>query len=105
PHLERDGVVAGRVVEDQAPDGAVLLGKHLRGDRLVEHGFSSPVKSLSALRGEKEGPIAQRWEGEVGVGGRSGIPHLTPILSAPGAEREDRYSTLLVRKSAISDLL
>jgi cytochrome c oxidase assembly protein subunit 15 len=35
------------------------------------------------FRGEGEGPIAQRWEGEVGVGGRSGIPHLTPALSAP----------------------
>src|SRR5260370_33007407 len=33
--------------------------------------------------GEREGPIAQRWEGEVGVGKRSGIPHLTPTLSAP----------------------
>ncbi len=34
--------------------------------------------------GEREGPIAQRWEGEVGLGNRSGIPHLTPTLSAPG---------------------
>src|SRR5713101_2976388 len=34
--------------------------------------------------GEREGPIAQRWEGEVGIGNRSGIPHLTPALSAPG---------------------
>jgi hypothetical protein len=40
--------------------------------------------SLSALQGEREGPSAQRWEGEVGViGKRSGIPHLTPTLSAP----------------------
>ncbi len=36
---------------------------------------------LSALQGEREGPIAERWEGEVGVGGRSGIPHLTATLS------------------------
>ena len=36
------------------------------------------------FRGEREGPVAQRWEGEVGVGKRSGIPHLTPALSAPG---------------------
>ena len=49
------------------------------------------------LRGEREGPIAQRWEGEVGInwtagvspacrpeaGAPSGIPHLTPALSAP----------------------
>src|SRR5437773_1767935 len=45
------------------------------------------------FRGEREGPIAQQWEGEVGVGRRSGIPHLTPSLSAPqwtmaGGERE-----------------
>ncbi len=36
------------------------------------------------LRGEREGPSAQRREGEVGLGQRSGIPHLTPTLSAPG---------------------
>ncbi len=36
------------------------------------------------FRGEREGPSAQRWEGEVGIGGRYGIPDLTPILSAPG---------------------
>jgi len=35
------------------------------------------------FRGEREGPIAKQWEGEVGVGNRSGIPHLTPTLSAP----------------------
>ncbi len=33
------------------------------------------------FRGEREGPIAQRWEGEVGTNERSGIPHLTPALS------------------------
>jgi len=36
------------------------------------------------FRGEREGPVAQRREGEVGIGKRSGIPHLTPALSAPG---------------------
>ncbi len=35
------------------------------------------------FRGEREGPSAERWEGEVGTGDRSGIPHLTPALSAP----------------------
>src|SRR5207237_4496471 len=29
------------------------------------------------FRGEREGPIAQRWEGEVGFSERSGIPHLS----------------------------
>jgi cell wall-associated NlpC family hydrolase len=40
-------------------------------------------KRLSALQGEREGPVAERWEGEVGAGNRSGIPHLTQTLSAP----------------------
>src|SRR5205085_11539246 len=35
------------------------------------------------FRAEREGPSAERWEGEVGIGKRSGIPHLTPTLSAP----------------------
>ena len=34
-------------------------------------------------RGKRKGPIAQRWEGEVGAGRRSGIPRLTPALSTP----------------------
>ena len=36
------------------------------------------------FRGEREGPSTERWEGEVGPNWRSGIPHLTPTLSAPG---------------------
>jgi adenosylcobinamide kinase/adenosylcobinamide-phosphate guanylyltransferase len=36
------------------------------------------------FRGERAGPGAKRWEGEVGVGERSGIPRLTPTLSTPG---------------------
>ena len=44
----------------------------------------APAKSPSPpFRGEREGPSAQCWEGEVGIGWRSGIPHLTPALSAP----------------------
>src|SRR6266851_8531771 len=39
------------------------------------------------FRGEREGPVAQRWEGEVGLDERSGIPHLTPALSAPEGRR------------------
>ncbi len=36
------------------------------------------------FRGEREGPTPEAWEGEVGRHGkRSGIPHLTPALSAP----------------------
>src|SRR5438105_3716963 len=36
------------------------------------------------FRGEREGPAPTAREGEVGVGNRSGIRHLTPTLSAPG---------------------
>ncbi len=36
------------------------------------------------FRGEREGPAPKAWEGELDLGGRSGIPHLTPALSAPG---------------------
>src|SRR6185312_2807195 len=35
------------------------------------------------FRGEREGPDAKRREGEVGIGKRPGIPHLTPTLSVP----------------------
>src|SRR5438874_12852076 len=35
------------------------------------------------FRAEREGPAPKAWEGEVGVSRRSGIPHLTPTLSAP----------------------
>src|SRR5216684_4876347 len=43
------------------------------------------------FREEREGPSAQRWEGEVGIGRHSGILHLTPTLSAPrGGEGEAR---------------
>ena len=41
------------------------------------------------FRGEREGPAPQAREGEVGIGRRSGIPHLTRALSAPeGGEGE-----------------
>jgi release factor glutamine methyltransferase len=35
------------------------------------------------FRAEREGPTAEPWEGEVGIGECSGVPHLTPTLSAP----------------------
>ena len=38
PHLERHGIVAGRIVENQAADRPVLLRDHLGGrQRLIEH--------------------------------------------------------------------
>jgi LPS-assembly lipoprotein len=36
------------------------------------------------FRAEREGPVAEQREGEVGCAARFGIPHLTPTLSAPG---------------------
>src|SRR5205823_2261845 len=46
----------------------------------------SSAKSPSPpFRAEREGPNRDSdWEGEVGLGERAGIPHLTPTLSAPG---------------------
>jgi adenosylcobinamide kinase / adenosylcobinamide-phosphate guanylyltransferase len=44
---------------------------------------SAPKTPSPPFRGEREGPGAARREGEVGIGERSGIPHLTPALSAP----------------------
>jgi hypothetical protein len=44
------------------------------------------------FRGEREGPAPHAWEGEVGDRNRSESPHLTPALSAPGAEREMLFS-------------
>src|SRR6266446_6245966 len=35
------------------------------------------------FRAEREGPAPKAWEGEVGICRRSGIPRLTPTLSAP----------------------
>ena len=40
------------------------------------------------FRGEREGPAPKAWEGEVGVGERSGIRPLTPTLSPDGGEGE-----------------
>jgi protein-disulfide isomerase len=45
---------------------------------------SSAIFPSPPFRAEREGPSAQRWEGEVGIGECSGIPHLTPALAAPG---------------------
>src|SRR5580704_15157058 len=48
---------------------------------------------LSARWGEREGPIAERWEGEVGVLERLWNPPPHPGLLRPGAEKE--FSTYL----------
>src|SRR5439155_20798634 len=43
--------------------------------------------------GEREGPAPEAWEGEVGLGERPGIPHLTPPAPPPRAEREVELTT------------
>jgi hypothetical protein len=45
-----------------------------------------PICPSPPFRGEREGPGAKRWEGEVGLGKCSGIPRLTPTLSTPRGE-------------------
>jgi hypothetical protein len=42
-----------------------------------------PKSPSPPFRGEREGPVAQRWEGEVGLGAGLWNLHLTPTLSAP----------------------
>jgi hypothetical protein len=52
--------------------------------RSAKRGSGTEKDPSPPFRAEGEGPSAKRWEGEVGIGRRSGIPHLTPTLSAPG---------------------
>src|SRR5216684_4644536 len=49
-------------------------------------------------------PIAEQWEGEVGLGQRSGIPHLTPTLSAPGGGEGVLYS-IGYEKARLADVV
>src|SRR5207245_600984 len=47
-------------------------------------GRTGALIALSALQGgEERNPLRSNGEGEVGLGKRSEIPHLTPALSAP----------------------
>ena len=56
--------------------------------RSTEHLCRPIYKSPSPpFRAEREGPAKR--EGEVGLGNRSGFPHLTPALSAPGGGEGD----------------
>jgi aminoglycoside phosphotransferase (APT) family kinase protein len=50
----------------------------------LEEFYDPPNAALSALQGGEGGdPSRSDGEGEVGSGKRSGVPHLTPALSAP----------------------
>src|SRR5579862_626832 len=51
---------------------------------------AGPENPSPPFRGEREGPGAERGEGEVGVGERSGIRPLTPALSPAGGEGDPR---------------
>ncbi len=73
--------------------------------------LTQSLRALSALQGGEGGdPSRSDGEGEVGVGRRSGIPHLTPALSAPrGGEGATVFPALpepvpLARFSAAEDL-
>ena len=71
-------VLANRLTED--PGTKVLLIE--AGE--VEARLSSRKLPSPPFRAEREGPTPKAWEGEVGIlAGLSGIPHLTPTLSAP----------------------
>jgi hypothetical protein len=52
--------------------------------------------------GGEEGPIAERWEGEVGctVVSSGSYPHLTPTLSAPGGGEGAVAATFVSRTDA-----
>jgi len=45
------------------------------------------IRPSPPFRGEREGPVAERREGEVGSIRRLSIPHLTPALSPPKGRR------------------
>ena len=76
PHFERDRVVPRRIVENQTTDARLLLGDHLAGHRLVEHGFLSLISSL---------PLSLRAQ-------RS---NLVEIAASPSAPRNDTRITRL----------
>jgi len=96
--IELDG---GHHAEQQATDAGRTANLRRRGYRVVRFWNNDVIDKLAGVlesirqiivdnpsppfRAEREGPIAERWEGEVGIGQRSGIPHLTPTLSAPGS--------------------
>src|SRR4029079_13599847 len=82
PHFERDGVVARRIVEDQAADRTVLLGEHFRGERLVEH-WMAPVR----LVGWAEQREAHQCGGKCWASLRSAHPTIACVLQTTSRAR------------------
>ncbi len=74
-------------------DSSVALANLLGETRVPS--ASQPRASLAALEGEREGPAKR--EGEVGLGNRTGFPHLTPALSALGGGEGDYRSRSVIR--------
>src|SRR4051794_41121603 len=71
-------------------------------ERICEELRQRPADPSPPFRGEREGPSAERWEGEVGLGKSSGIPQLTPTLSAPrGGEGVINSSPLALQQHAV----
>src|SRR5205814_5548212 len=84
--------------DDIAEPAGLDPGKQLGRGMEDAHRLSARVSnSLSALQGGEGGdPPRSGGEGEVGVGRRSGIPHLTLTLSAPrGGEGGNRQRRAL----------
>jgi phosphoribosyl-dephospho-CoA transferase len=77
--------------------------------RPAKRGSGTEKDPSPPFRAEREGPSAKRWEGEVGIGRRSGIPHLTPTLSAPrggeGGMRWRRHELLHVAPDVWASVL
>src|SRR5713101_600 len=71
-------------------------------DRHLGHQSAPRATSPSPpFRGEREGPGAKRWEGEVGIGKRSGIRPLTPTLSPGGGEGVEKATAGLAQCLAL----
>src|SRR5437762_1188982 len=85
-------------LESTQQGGAFFVAWEAAWDDVCLQVVASENDPSPPFRGEREGPIAERWEGEVGgIGERSGIPHLTPALSAPEGGEGVKSSVLALQ--------
>ena len=85
-------------LESTQQGGAFFVAWEAAWDDVFLQVVASENDPSPPFRGEREGPIAERWEGEVGgIGERSGIPHLTPALSAPEGGEGVKSSVLALQ--------